>query len=65
MLSNSLPDADLNHPEMKTKSPSCSSGGVHMYEREQIFKRLHFCHTVTVQIDVDNATSQRDTQIQY
>ena len=32
MLSNSLPDADLNLPEMKTKSPSCPSGGVHMYE---------------------------------
>ena len=28
MLWNSLPDADLNLPEMKTKSPS---GGVHMY----------------------------------
>ena len=31
MQSNSLPDADLNLPEMKTKSPSCPSGGVHMY----------------------------------
>ena len=31
MLSNSLPDADLNLPEMKTKSPSCPTGGVHMY----------------------------------
>ena len=29
--SNSLPDSDLNLPEMKTKSPSCPSGGVHMY----------------------------------
>ena len=29
--SNSLPDADFNLPEMKTKSPSCPSGGVHMY----------------------------------
>ena len=29
--SNSLPDADLNLPEMKTKSPSCPSGEVHMY----------------------------------
>ena len=29
---NSLPDADLNLPEMKTKSPSCPAGGVHMYE---------------------------------
>ena len=28
---NSLPEADLNLPEMKTKSPSCPSGGVHMY----------------------------------
>ena len=28
---NSLPDADLNLPEMKTKSPSCPAGGVHMY----------------------------------
>ena len=27
----SLPDADLNLPEMKTKSPSCPAGGVHMY----------------------------------
>ena len=33
MPSNSLPDADLNLPEMKTKSPSCPSGGVHMYRR--------------------------------
>ena len=31
MPSNSLPDADLSLPEMKTKSPSCPSGGVHMY----------------------------------
>ena len=31
MLSNSLPDADLNLPEMKTKPPSCPTGGVHMY----------------------------------
>ena len=31
MLSNSLPDADLNLPEMKIKSPSYPSGGVHMY----------------------------------
>ena len=31
MRSNSLPDADLNLPETKTKSPSCPSGGVHMY----------------------------------
>ena len=31
MPSNSLPEADLNLPEMKTKSPSCPSGGVHMY----------------------------------
>ena len=31
MPSNSLPDADLNLPEMKTKSPSCPAGGVHMY----------------------------------
>ena len=28
---NSLPDADFNLPEMKTKSPSCPSGRVHMY----------------------------------
>ena len=26
-----MPDADLNLPEMKTKSPSCPAGGVHMY----------------------------------
>ena len=32
MPSNSLPDADLNLPEMKTKSSSCLSAGVHMYE---------------------------------
>ena len=31
MPSNSLPDADLNLPEMKTKSPSCPAGEVHMY----------------------------------
>ena len=31
MPSNNLPDADLNLPEMKTKSPSCPAGGVHMY----------------------------------
>ena len=31
MLSNNLPDADFNLPEMKTKSPSCPSGWVHMY----------------------------------
>ena len=31
MPSNSLPDADLNLPEMKTKSPSCLAEGVHMY----------------------------------
>ena len=29
---NSLPDADFNLPEMKTKSPSCPTGGVHMYD---------------------------------
>ena len=32
MPSNSLPDADLNLPEMKTKSPSCPAEGVHMYD---------------------------------
>ena len=32
MLSNSLPDGDLNRQEMKTKSPTCPSGGYHMYE---------------------------------
>ena len=32
MPSNSLPDADPNLPEMKTKSPSCPAGGVHMYD---------------------------------
>ena len=32
MPSNSLPDADLNLPEMKTKSPSCPAAGVHMYD---------------------------------
>ena len=31
MPSNSLPDADLNLPEMKTKSPSCPAVEVHMY----------------------------------
>ena len=31
MPSNSLPDADLNLSEMKTKSPSCPAGEVHMY----------------------------------
>ena len=34
MPSNSLPDAALNLPEMKTKSPSRPAGGVHMYESE-------------------------------
>ena len=32
MPSNSLPDGDFNLQEMKTKSPSCPSGGYHMYE---------------------------------
>ena len=32
MPSNSLADADLSLPEMKTKSPSCLAGGVHMYD---------------------------------
>ena len=36
MPSNSLPDADLNLPEMKTKSRSCPAGGVHMYLTGQI-----------------------------
>ena len=36
MPSNSLPDADLSLPEMKTKSPSCPSGGIHMYARVTI-----------------------------
>ena len=31
MRSNSLPYADLNLPEIKTKSPSCLLGGAHMY----------------------------------
>ena len=45
MLSNSLPDADLNLPEMKTKSPSCPSGGVHMYVFAQmcLFVNLGLC----------------------
>ena len=34
MPSNSLPDADPNLPEMKTKSPSCPAGEVHMYAEE-------------------------------
>ena len=34
MPSNSLPDADCNLPEMKTKSPSCPSGRVHMYANQ-------------------------------
>ena len=33
---NSLPDADHNLPEMKTKSPSCPAGGVHMYDDDSI-----------------------------
>ena len=36
MPSNSLPDADLNLPEMKTKSPSCPAEGVHMYDNIEI-----------------------------
>ena len=31
MPSISLPDADFNLPEMKTRSPSRPSGRVHMY----------------------------------
>ena len=31
MPSNSLPNGDLNLQEMKTKSPTCPSGGYHMY----------------------------------
>ena len=31
MPSNSLPDADVNLPEIKTKCPSRPSGEVHMY----------------------------------
>ena len=34
MSLNSFPDAELNLPEMKTKSPSCPAGGVHMYAGE-------------------------------
>ena len=40
MPSNSLPDADLNLPEIKTKSPSCPAGGVHMYAYPHV--RFHF-----------------------
>ena len=29
---DSLPEADLNLPEMKTKPSTCPSGGVHMYD---------------------------------
>ena len=36
MPSNSLPDADFNLPEMKTKSPSCPSGRVHMYDNHAV-----------------------------
>ena len=41
MPSNSLPDADLNLPEMKTKSPSCPAGGVHMYVNTVIHAGFH------------------------
>ena len=40
MPSNSLPDADLNLPEMKTKSPSSPAGGVHMYEKMEQSDKL-------------------------
>ena len=46
MPSNSLPDADLNLPEMKTKSPSCPAGGVHMYELDywrNLITALYVC----------------------
>ena len=46
MPSNSLPDADLNLPEMKTKSPSCPAGGVHMYVdplSEKIWENRFIC----------------------
>ena len=39
MPSNSLPDADLNLPEMKTKSSSCPSGRVHMYAHSNVIDR--------------------------
>ena len=32
MPSNSLQDGDINLQEMKTKSPTCPSGGYHMYD---------------------------------
>ena len=45
MPSNSLPDADLNLPEMKTKSPSCPAGGVHLYESDQGLHRSRLEYT--------------------
>ena len=48
MPSNSLPNADLNLPEMKIKSPSCPAGGVHMYAlmatAEGMLALLTLCH---------------------
>ena len=41
MQSNSLSDADFNLPEMKTKSPSCPAGGVHMYVDYNSFWKIH------------------------
>ena len=41
MQSNSLPVADLNLPEMKTKSPPCPAGGVHMYATILILNMNH------------------------
>ena len=43
MPSNSLPDADLNLPEMKTKSPSCPAEGVHMYDVRMAPIKKCFC----------------------
>ena len=42
MPSNSLPDADLNLPEMKTKSPSCPAAGVHMYDLKSVTNVKNF-----------------------
>ena len=53
MPSNRLPDADFNLPEMKTKSPSCPAGRVHMYDyhdtdHNKRFGSRHFSPVFTI-----------------
>ena len=61
MPSNSLPDADLNLPEMKTKSPSCPAGGVHMYAYACILFPTPFM--LHIKFDQDWPTGLRDIHV--